>query len=440
MTLKNVILYHLEKEGEFILGSVSFKLEGQGIVLRFEKKRKIPVNLLTGISQKDLEKAVTPEINISSLVDHTVEVREDNAERFTLYKKGNIEDGLDTLLNCCRSVQEIYDKFAVHINRMFGRYILISKIEEKLSAIYSTQSPIKYCPLMYKLLKEIGKKVAEKLLFALENGEEKECQKLMLDLINDVVIADGGFADSRPLNSCERNVTFGASEIMSDAMQEGKLDAAVIVSNNIGTLVTTSPNTTQGVVKRMTGLFYTTPSPSVIDRAFEEGILPVFPFTGEIDQVEGLREAIKQGNKRISVSVAADDNAKLKELAELEKDGLTVYRFSLCATGVSDETATIMADYADIAWACASKQVREIVAPKALAQVGIKIPVYIMSERGWELVKPRIKAIDPSFNVDSIKLEIGKNMPIIFNNDAGLSMKLFKEMNMNCVDCPSPCV
>ncbi len=74
----------------------------------------------------------------------------------------------------------------------------------------------------------------------------------------------------------------------------------------------------------------------------------------------------------MSVSVAARDNSRLAEIAGLEKGDLTIYRFGLCATGISDETATAMAEHADIVWSCASKPVREIIAPKLFFRSALK--------------------------------------------------------------------
>ena len=69
----------------------------------------------------------------------------------------------------------------------------------------------------------------------------------MCELIDEVVIKGGYFDTSRPLNSCEVNVLFGASETMSSAFEAGLIDAAVIVSNNLGTIITTDQSNTQAV-------------------------------------------------------------------------------------------------------------------------------------------------------------------------------------------------
>ena len=133
---------------------------------------------------------------------------------------------------------------------MFGSYVLLQRINGELKAVLSTEVPISYCPLMYKLLKEVGGENADLLLAALKNGDAEAQKEAMLNLINEVVIKGGYFDTSRPLNSCEANVLFGASETLSSAFQNGLIDAAVIVSNNLGTIITTNAFNTQGAVKR----------------------------------------------------------------------------------------------------------------------------------------------------------------------------------------------
>ncbi|OGO82304.1 MAG: hypothetical protein A2Y18_01345 [Clostridiales bacterium GWD2_32_19] len=440
MNLREEIAKDLISEGKYSNGDVTFEVDENGVRMIFYKKENLPTNLLTGLSEDELSRFNPSEINVNGFISDDIEIVNDDKRLFSLKSKGNIEKCVDDLLKCCYKVQTVYDKEASHITRMFGSYILISKKDDELKAIYSTPPPIKYCPLMFNLLKEIGGNVAEKLLMSLKDGRQEDSQKNMIDLINNVVIKGGGFDDNRPLNSCERNVAFGASEIMSDAMERGKIDAAVIVSNNLGTVITTSPVTTQGVVKRMSGLFYTTPSPELVEEAFKEGVIPVFPFTGKIDQVEGVKQAIKMGYKNISVSVAANDNKYLKQISELEQGDVKIHKFGLCATGINNETAEIMGENADIVWSCASKLVREIIAPKAMAQVGIKIPVYILTKNGWKLVKPRINQIDECLNLDKINLNTGDDMPIIYNKNDGLEMMKFEELDKSCIDCPRPCI
>lgn len=337
-------------------------------------------------------------------------------------------------------IRSYYEQHETHITRMFGSYVLLTKEEGTLKAVKATPIPIKYCPLMKKLLTEVGGETAEKLLSSLNSEEEVSQTKLMCDLINEVVIKGGYFDSNRPLNSCEANVLFGASETMSSAFKDNLIDAAVIVSNNLGTIITTNASNTQGAVKRMTGLFYTSPSKEIMKTAYEADIIPVFPYTASIDQLAGVKKAISLGYKKIAVSVAADDNYLHEEISKLEKESnIVIYKFGLCSTGIDEKTANIMKDNADVIWSCASKQVKEYVEPNAIAQVGLKIPVHIMTKQGWEIIKNHLQRMNGDINYDEVKLERADDKPI-FVNDKDKIKVLVKKNITGCTDCPHPCI
>lgn len=237
-----------------------------------------------------------------SLGEHSLKVRIVKTEKMELF----IYTVLDLLIS-------FYEENETHITRMFGSFVYLKRIDGNLTAVHATPIPIQYCPFMAKLLTEIGGDTAIKLLNMVEQGTP-DSAALMCKLINDVVIKGGYFNTSRPLNSCEVNVLFGASETMSSAFEAGLIDAAVIVSNNLGTIITTNQNNTQGAVMRMTGLFSTSPSKEIIKIATAADIIPVFPHTAIIDQMEGVKKAISLGYTRIAVSVAWQDNGILEEL------------------------------------------------------------------------------------------------------------------------------
>ena len=347
------------------------------------------------------------------------------------------DKNLINLLNNC--IRDFYNKKEMHITRMFGSYILLIKENNKLKAVHSTPIPIKYCPLMIKLLKEVAGEYVDDLIKTLETNDLKLQEKCMCKLINETVIKTGYFDTNRPLNSCEANVLFGASETMASAFKNNLIDAAVIVSNNLGTIITTNEFNTQGAVKRMTGLFYTTASKDIVDIANNSGIIPIFPFSGKIDQLEGVKEAIRRGYKRIAVSVAADDNYLHEEIRKLETNDIKIYKFGLCSTGISKETAEKMKENADVIWSCASKYVKEIIEPNAIAQVGIKIPVHIMTKNGWEIVKNHLLEMNKNLNIDNIQLINGMEKPIFTNSKNGIKA-LQKKHIKKCVDCPNPCI
>lgn len=349
----------------------------------------------------------------------------------------------DCMLNLCKNIlaeiRNYYSNKGVHITRMFGSYILLKKDNGELKAIKATPIPIKYCPLMINLLKEVCGKTAEKLLNSLKNSDSAKQTKLMCELINQVVIKAGYFDTNRPLNSCEANVLFGASETISSAFKNGMLDAAVIVSNNLGTIITTNESNTQGAVKRMTGLFYTSSSEEIVNEAQKAGIISVFPYTSTIDQIAGVKEAIKRGYKRIAVTLAAQDNELLEQIKDLESTDVTIYKFGLCSTGIDEKTALMMKENADIVWSCASKYVKEYIEPNAIAQIGIKIPVHIMTRKGWELVKNHLQFMSEEVHLDDVKLCDGDEKPTFLHLD-GEIIKLVKRDVKKCNDCPYPCI
>lgn len=335
-------------------------------------------------------------------------------------------------------IRDFYSKKEMHITRMFGSYVILERIDGELKAVEATPVPIKYCPLMVKLLREVGGSNSDEFIAAIRTENVDVQVKMMCELIDNVVIKGGYFDTKRPLNSCEANVLFGASETISSAFKSNMLDASVIVSNNLGTIITTNDTNTQGAVKRMTGLFYTSPDKNIMEEAINSKIIPVFPYSAKIDQVEGVKEAIRRGYKRIAVTLAAYDNELWEEIAKLEKNGIVIYKFGLCSTGISRKTAQMMLENADIVWSCASKYVKELIEPNAIAQVGIKIPVHIMTEKGWELVRNHL-AFMVSQEIEDATLLKGDEKPVFLNSEDGIK-RLVKKDIKRCNDCPNPCI
>jgi len=339
---------------------------------------------------------------------------------------------------------DFYGTNEVHITRMFGSFVYLKRTDGELKAIHATPIPIKHCPLMKQLLMEIGGDTAKELLDAVSADDCGAKSKKMCELINSVVIKGGYFDTSRPLNSCEANVLFGASETMSSAFESGLIDAAVIVSNNLGTIITTDAGSTQGAVKRMTGLFLTSPSKRIVQTARDSGIIPVFPHTAVIDQLEGVKTAIALGYKRIAVSVAWQDNARWNEIDKLERDGIEIYRFGLCSTGIDERAAGAMLSHADLVWSCASRVVREYIEPNSVAQVGLKIPVHVMTEKGWALSKNHLKVMadkrqEASVLFDNVICRKGPDKPVILNDKNHFKV-IAKKNIIECLDCPQPCI
>jgi len=101
-----------------------------------------------------------------------------------------------------------------------------------------------------------------------------------------------------------------------------------------------------------------------------------------------------------------------------------------------------LAAASDIAWSCASKYAKEVIEPRSLLQIGLKIPVYVMTQRGWDIVKNRVLEIDPSIQGDLEKLTIGQGERyfIAHKRPNKLVVKPTSEIRYNLVDSPRPLV
>ena len=98
-----------------------------------------------------------------------------------------------------------------------------------------------------------------------------------------------------------------------------------------------------------------------------------------------------------------------------------------------------MRQYADLVWSCASKAVKEQIEPNAIAQVGLRIPVHIMTPRGGEIVSHHLRTLPRTVEPDSVTPVSGEDKPILINRSGGIACIRKTEIT-GCVDCPTPCV
>jgi hypothetical protein len=81
------------------------------------------------------------------------------------------------------------------------------------------------------------------------------------------------------------------------------------------------------------------------------------------------------------------EDEQLSEIKKLEKEyGATITTLVVCTTGVSPERALDIEEDADVVWGCASREIREMVGPYALLQVSEKIPVFVLTEKGLDVL------------------------------------------------------
>ena len=196
----------------------------------------------------------------------------------------------------------------------------------------------------------------------------------------------GMFTKDRQVLSDDDFVLFGASEILSNAIEAGMIDCAVIACDGAGTVIAGNPQLIQGIGGRMSGLVKTCPYPEVIRRIEDNGGSVVFPGDAKIDQYNGVKAAADAGMKKIAVTVAAADDAEA-----IRKDFPGVISFAVHSTGISKQDALKMSENCDIVYRCASRAVMDVAEERALAQFGRSVPVFAFTKAGKELVFEKLK-------------------------------------------------
>jgi putative methanogenesis marker protein 8 len=225
--------------------------------------------------------------------------------------------------------------------------------------------------------------------------------------IQNRIDAFGMFTPERQILSEASFVGFGASEILSTALQSRLIDAAVIACEGAGTVITDSPAMVQGIGGRMSGLVSTTPIPGLITRIREAGGIVPDPGHASLNPVAGIAAAREAGFQRLGVTVAGAGAAGAVRAADPEAVIIVVH-----TTGLTVEDAEQISRSADLVTCCASETVRTICGAKALIQAGKSIPVFGMTPRGKELIIERLKVIPEPLLVTGAKLPVrGESEP-----------------------------
>jgi putative methanogenesis marker protein 8 len=199
----------------------------------------------------------------------------------------------------------------------------------------------------------------------------------------------GMYGPNRVLELQEKPVSFGASEILMDAMSEGLVDSAVVVCEGAGTVVATRPDVLQAVGAHMTGLIETEPIAEIQEGLAKRGCL-LLDRQATVDQVQGYQKAVAAGFEKIAVTIAG---ANAEEAAALREMGTTLgarpFLLAVHTTGISEAQAAALAEACDLVWSCASKAVREIAGKIACLQMGVSIPVFALTVEGKRLLLNR---------------------------------------------------
>jgi len=199
----------------------------------------------------------------------------------------------------------------------------------------------------------------------------------------------GMYGPKRTLELREKPVSFGASELLSDALGEALVDAAVVVCEGAGTVVVARPEVLQAIGAHMVGLIKTEPIAEIQEGLEKRGCLLVDRM-GTIDQVQGFKMAEAAGFEKIAVTVAGTKASEAKALRELGAAlGKRPYLLAVHTTGISGAEAQLLADSCDVVWSCASQAVRDVVGRRSRLQIGISIPVFALTDEGKRLILNR---------------------------------------------------
>lgn len=233
-----------------------------------------------------------------------------------------------------------------------------------------SEPEINYCPLFKKLcgMESITKeKIRENIEFR---------------------IKDFGFCTENRVVRAKDYVTFGVSEILSTALANGEIDAAVIAADGCGTAVITEPALLQGLCGRISGLVETSPLQVVLDAVGRDNVLD--PETVPLDMVKGAELADSKGYQKFSVTVAKPEDAA----ALRQKYGDRVIIVGVHTSHVTHDGARKMFDNCDMITACASGPMRrEAELRQDVLVAGNKVQIYGVTKTGKNLVLDKLTSI-----------------------------------------------
>lgn len=248
-----------------------------------------------------------------------------------------------------------------HLIETCGAKVLIHNGQVKVLS----EPKIRYCPVYHKIL-----------------GYEKIDRERVKEIIEGQ-IQSSLYTEKRTFSS-DFLITFGASEMLSVALESKMIDCCVIVCEGAGTAIVNDPKLVQGIGARLTGIIKTSPITEIIDKLREAGAT-IISSKARINQVKGVEEAIKLGYKRIAVTIAGFESDKILELKDVEgKEKVALYTLSIHNSSLKDSQVPYLL-LADLVWSCSSSVIREKVGPKALMQIGVSIPVLALTEKGKEI-------------------------------------------------------
>jgi len=293
------------------------------------------------------------------------------------------------LLNQIKDVKHVEKTYYkdLHVIRFYSSYIVISNGR----VIEVTNPCMAYCPLAGFLYKNINL-----------SGNPSLIKKAIIQSIESKISEFGYFTERRELLRKDIAIPYGASEILMYALKKKSIDAAVVVCDGAGTVIVNKPEVVQGIGARMNGIFYTSPIQGII-RKLEKTGSHVISQDGTIDQIKGIEKAASLGYKNIAVTINASMDVPVSMLRKIESDfKISLTSLAVCTTGLNRDRIQEIGKYTDIVWSCASEELRMVIGKKAILQLSRKIPVFVLTKKGLDLVsnyssqKAHIKSLDLS--------------------------------------------
>jgi len=250
-----------------------------------------------------------------------------------------------------------------------------------------SEPKVKRCPLRSRL-------------YGCESEDRNSVKRVLEGHVREL----GMYTQDRVLELEEDPVSFGASEMISDAQKDGLLDAAVTVCEGVGTVVLTQPKVIQAVGAHMTGIVRTESIRGLRQGLEARGSIAL-DGDCRIDQLKGFELAIEHGYRRVAVTITGERPGDARKLRQAgQRLGARPLILAVHTSGISQRGAQMLAKHCDLVWACASHQVREVVGPKAKLQIGTAIPVFALTDEGKRIVLNRAMRIEDQLLVQRSKL------------------------------------
>ena len=286
--------------------------------------------------------------------------------------------------------RNIMDRRDIHVLKYFSSYVSVSGGK----VIDVTEPTLKFCPLAGHLYDGLRGR----------HSSDKEAVKAVIREAIESKIKDYGFfTGKRKFIFNKVSIPYGASEMLGFALRKKTIDAAVVVCEGAGTVITDNPDMVQGIGARMNSLTMTSPIKEIIERLRIAGCRVVFE-DAVIDQVRGVEKAMSAGYKNIAVTVCGHSAEDLKKIRLLEKESSAkVVILSVCTTEVTQDEAVIIGEYADLVWSCASADIRRIAGPLAKIQLSLQIPVFVLTSSGVNFVSAYAKESEMIQSLDQKK-------------------------------------